>query len=110
MNRMIQILVLNVSLVLGVCAVAGPSHYPESFQRMGIVDDVRQDAIVINDQLYYINNALQVHSPKQGGKNWKVLRKGQTIGYSFKESDTRRRANVTEVWILTSDMVKEYRK
>ncbi len=110
MKRLIQILALNVSLMLGVCAVAGPSHYPESFQRMGIVDDVRQGAIVINDQLYYITSALKVHAPKKGDKNWKALRKGQSIGYSFKASGTGRRGDVTEVWILTSDLVKEYRK
>ncbi len=110
MKRLVQVLALNVSLVLGVYAVAGPSHYPESFQRMGIVDDIRQGAIVINDQFYYISNALKVHTAKKADKNRKVLRKGQTIGYSFQASGTGRRGNVTEIWILSSDMVKEYRK
>ncbi len=110
MNRLIQLLTLSATLMLGLGAVAAPSQYPESFQRMGIVDDVRRDAIVINDQLYFITSSLKVNTPKKWGKNWKALRKGQTIGFSFVDDDPQRRGQVVEVWILTPELVKEYRQ
>lgn len=89
-------------IILTAVAVSGaawaqrlPSYYPESFQRTGTVDDIREGEIVVNDIQYVLGDSVVVHTLSEQKAPVSRLRRGALIGYRL--ADNR---EIVEIWLL----------
>ena len=73
-----------------------PTHYPESFQRTGIIDDVQRETLIVNDVPYSFSDEVVVHSYlSEAMATVNRLRLGMKIGYRVGQN-----RQVSEIWIL----------
>ncbi|ALP51803.1 hypothetical protein Tel_00860 [Candidatus Tenderia electrophaga] len=93
-------LFLPLILPVGLLAAQLPSHYPDHFDNVGIIDDIdaRQSRIVIYDTLMRLPAGVAVHSPSRQVGLVSELRKGMKVGYSYRREN--RSKNLTDIWIL----------
>lgn len=97
-SRILSILLMTIALAGTVYAQRLPSHYPESFQRTGTVDDARDDVVVINDVPYTLSDSVVVHSLSASNVSVARVRRGAQIGYR-----TGQNRQIVEIWLLPSN-------
>lgn len=104
MNRSIFVIALMMALLVysgGVQAEKLPKHYPESFQYIGQIDDMRNDIIIIDDTMLSLAPSTQVHTPRARFATLKALKKGLRVGFSTtRENSSNTAGKITEIWIL----------
>ena len=104
MNRSTFTIALTMTLLIysgGVLADKLPKHYPESFQHIGQIDDMRNNIIIIDDSMLSLAPSTQVHTPRARFATLKALKKGLRVGFSTtRESGSNTAGKITEIWVL----------
>ncbi|MCF6230794.1 MAG: hypothetical protein L3J62_08400 [Gammaproteobacteria bacterium] len=103
MNRYIFTVVLFVVFLMpasGAFADKLPAHYPESFNNIGTIDDLRKDAIMINDLEFSVSPATRVYTPHSRFSSLRVLKIGSMVGFSIVEKGEAGIRQVSEIWVL----------
>lgn len=98
LRKMTSILLLAVALCATAYAQRLPNYYPDSFQRVGTVDDLRDGAIVINDMLFGVSDSVVVHSMSSYRDSLSKIRRGTRIAYRLGGE-----REVVEIWLLPDD-------
>jgi len=98
-SRVLRTFILLAIIVTGPSlAQRLPGYYPDSFQRIGTVDDISSDRIVINDVPYALSNSVVVHALFAEEILISILRRGTTVGYLVGEN-----RQVVEIWQLPNN-------
>jgi hypothetical protein len=80
---------------------ASPLAAAQSFENMGVVDDVqvKQGAMVVNDRWYLLAPGFRVHGSSDG-----KLEKKMKIAFTTRNTDAGKKM-ITEVWVLPASFV-----
>ncbi len=101
MNRSIFTVALMMALLVfsgGVQAEKLPKYYPESFQRVGGIDEVSRGLIVINDMEFSLGPYTKVYTPHTQFSTLNALKKGSLVGFAVGEREAKK--EITEIWVL----------
>lgn len=97
-NGIRSVVLLTIAVCGSALAQRLPSHYPDSFQRTGTVDDISTTTIVINDIPYTLSNTVVVHSLTESRIAVARIRPDDVIGFEFGEN-----RQIVEIWLLPDD-------
>ncbi|MFC1884807.1 hypothetical protein ACFL2O_08555 [Thermodesulfobacteriota bacterium] len=72
-----------------------PDHYPERFDGIGKLDELREDAVIIEDTEMDLAPNVTFRGLKKGSRSKKLFVPGQRVGYIVDEN-----AVVVSLWLL----------
>ena len=96
MKRMIWMILPLLAIFL-----VSPLAAAQSFENMGVVDDVqdKEGAIVVDDTWYLLAPGFRVHDSGDG-----KLEKKMKIAFNTRNTDAGKKM-ITEVWVLPANFV-----
>ena len=96
MKRMMR----TILPLLAILSVSPPAA-AQSFENMGVVDDVqtKQGAMVVDDTWYRLAPGFRVHGSPDG-----KLKKKMKIAFTTRNTDAGKKM-ITEVWVLPANFV-----
>jgi hypothetical protein len=117
----IMTLAAGLSLAATVCGWAQTAA-PRPFTRIGTLQSMPGETVLIEDALYAVSNHLHVYmydptikDPQELRNNARVqprttLRQGMKVGYTLEGEGGGKRGTLTEVWVLPEGSLRSLQR